>query len=84
MSETVERRRRIRQGSSDPDNDDAIRQRKRRARRTAERARRARAVRRQKVMAAAIAVFVLLIAIGGTMVLRRAWATSTLSEAVLG
>ena len=35
-------------------------------------------------MAAAIAVFVLLIAIGGTMVLRRAWATSTLSEAVLG
>jgi preprotein translocase subunit Sec61beta len=84
MSETVERRRRIRPGSSDPDNDDAIRQRKRRARRTAERARRARAVRRQKVMAAAIAVFVLLIAIGGTMVLRRAWATSTLSEAVLG
>ena len=59
-------------------------QRRRQQRRARQRALRAREVRRQKIFAAALAAALILVVVIGSRIIHRAWAKSTLSDAVLG
>lgn len=67
-----------------PEQEEALRRQERQRRRQTQKARRAKTVRRQKILAVFLAAALLLIVIGGTQLMHRAWAKSTLSEKVLG
>ncbi|MDO5475764.1 MAG: lysozyme family protein [Eubacteriales bacterium] len=64
--------------------EEGLEQARRRQRRQIRRQQRARQVRRQRILLAGTAMCVLFVLIGGFLTLRRAWARSKLTDAVLG
>lgn len=79
----IEEKARARSRLEMEEEEDQRRRQQRISRRAMQRERRARAVRRQKIMAVVVAVLLLILLAVGGQVVRKAWATSTLSEDVL-